>query len=164
MSLLSPSRVVTEQFVRPSDGERRGRIRWSSVVALLPGVVTAGAAGLVHARMRDPGLFLAACAIVTGLMFSMATTFWSKSIEARRDSRYVWDGRALDTFDDNRNQLIWTVGVGIAVSACLALTALFAIPPVPIWLTAIVGGSVIYLLTLTAIALKRFYEAFYLLK
>lgn len=121
-----------------------------------------------------PGL-LTATSILTGFTFGMATTFWNKSIDARRDPKWATGTDVLNLIDDARNHLIWTVFIGVASVAVLTLFSLFGHSTVSGWLvgpaawasgigTGLAAFLVIYSITLVAASLCTFNAAVAILK
>lgn len=144
----------------------RTRDRVWHVTLLVPAAVLAAAALLFDVRFTQASGLFTATAITTGLTFSMATTFWTKSVEARRDPDRALDASVLNTLDRNRNDLIWTVAVGLLATAWLAGVSIFDAGPkgaAPI-ITAVSAFLVIYLLTLVGNALRNFARAVLLVR
>lgn len=171
-----PLAVPRDQFTHHRSPYTRRSPRWSQLLLLLPGALTGLAAGWVQPPMTQvaPGL-LTATSILTGFTFAMATTFWNKSIDARRDPRWATSTDVLDLLDNARTHLTWTVFVGVISVAVLALFSLFGHSEVQGWLVTIMavvtragsglaGFLVVYLITLVAAALKTFNEAVAVLK
>lgn len=165
MSLISPLHLAQEQFLRQSDAGRR-RLRIAQIVYLLPAIVVVAVVVVVGTRMLNAGWLLTATSILTGLTFSMTTTFWGKSIDARRSPQWATNSQILETIDENKYHLMWTVLVGVLSTASLALTSVFANPTsgAPVWATALCAGLFIYLLTLVVGAIQRFAEAALILR
>lgn len=171
-----PLAVPRDQFTRHRSPYTRRSPRWGQLLLLIPGCLTGLAAWWVQPPMTQvaSGL-LTATSILTGFTFAMATTFWNKSIDARRDPRWATSADVLDLLDNARNHLIWTVFVGVISVAVLALFSLFGHSEVHGWLadvmvlatragSAFAGFLVVYLITLVAAALKTFNEAVAVLK
>ena len=117
-------------------------------------------------RLTQVGGLFTAASILTGLTFSMATTFWSRSIDARDKPGQATDAALLSSLDASRDHLIWTVAVGIAATAELALMAIFSASPnglQPGW-TALSAFLIIYLVTLVGWALRNFQKSAKLLQ
>lgn len=109
---------------------------------------------------------LTATSILTGFTFSMAVVFWNKSIDTRRDPRWMSDGDALEVIDRIRTHLVFTVFMGVAAVFVITLYTIFG---------AVLGGNarilvclasalVIYVITLVTVGLKLFNQAFFILK
>lgn len=159
MSLISPTRVLHDQFI-----EQR-RVKKLEFVWLLPAVLVSGFTFGRGIELQNAALMLTATSILTGLTFSMSTTFWGKAIDARHDPKRALDPLVLDVLDRNLNHLLWTVGVGVLATGVLAVTALFSgVGGVPPLVTAVVALLVVYLVTLVGVALQRFAEAALLLR
>jgi len=135
------------------------RLRRLQFVYLLPALVTGLAVGYFDTKLSNAALLLTSTSILTGLTFSMSATFWSRSIDARRDPQSAGEARVLSLLDETRNHLIWTVMVGIISTGALSLVAIFSAGVAPVWVSAVCSFLVIYMITLVAGALQKFAEA-----
>lgn len=164
MTLLDSYQVVVDQFSDRRDQDHGRKARWPQVAMLLPAAVIAGIAWLVQARIGNVAPLLTATSILTGFTFTMAVKFWDRSISARSNPAEALDGKLIKSLDHARTHLIWTVAVGVAATAVLALVAIFVHWSAPLWVTPIVAFLVMYQLTLVIGALVQFYEASYTLR
>lgn len=161
MSVISARQVLAD-LTRLDQGTAHPRWNWAQGLYL--GVALLAAAGVyVAAQPSLPvGPLLTATSILTGMTFTMALRFWDRSIEARRDPSYATNAARLNLVDRMKAHLIWTVVVGVSSTFVLALVALIvdtdATPPAT---AAVVGGLVIYEISLVAGALLEFYRASY---
>lgn len=159
MSLISPTRVLHDQFIQQS------RVKKVEFVWMLPAALVSGFALGRGVELQSAALLLTATSILTGLTFSMTTTFWSKNIDARRDPQRALDALTLNVLDRNLTHLLWTVSVGVTATGVLAVTAVFTgTMGAPSWVTAICAFFIVYLVTLVGVALHRFTEAALLLR
>lgn len=172
----TPLAVPRDQFLRDSSNVGDRKFRWGQIALLAPGGVVGAAAWWVSPAIGSisAGL-LTVTSILTGFTFAMANTFWARSIDARRDPRWAVDGQVLDTLDETRNHMVWTVAVGVVTVAILGLFTLFgstyvggvagevfrAIGRVG---AAVASGLVFYVITLVAVALYYFNRAVSILK
>lgn len=140
------------------------RLRLSQLALLVPAGLVSLIVVIREVRLSNPAGLLTATSILTGLTFSMATTFWAKSIDARDRPDQALNSRVLDALDTTRTHLIWTVVVGVAATAVFALISVFAPSGAPVWISATGAGLVIYMLTLVGAALHRFYVTAFILR
>lgn len=132
---------------------------------MLPAALVAGFAVGRSVELQSAALLLTATSILTGLTFSMTTTFWGKNIDARRDPKRALDAFTLDILDRNLNHLLWTVTVGVAATGVLAVAAIFSgTDGSAPWVTGVAAFFLVYLVTLVGVALHRFTEAALLLR
>jgi hypothetical protein len=170
-------RVPIDQFTRETHQPGHRRARRAQGFLLLPGLLVGALVWVVEPTLTQVvGSLLTATSIMTGFTFAMANTFWSKSIDARRDPKWAVDSQALDLIDNARTHMIWTVMVGVTATAMLLCYALFstvsaASTPVPGLIdigarvgTALIGALAIYLVVLVAAALRTFNQAVAVLK
>lgn len=159
--MISPLHLAQEQFLSRDDRGHGRKLRWSELLWCLPAVVAAFTVVHCGTRMTTASGLLTATSILTGLTFSMTTTFWSRSVDARRDPNYATNGPVLNTLDRSRDHLMWTVFVGVVAAGALAMTSIFAggTKGAPVPVTALCAALVIYLVTLVGVALQRFAEA-----
>jgi hypothetical protein len=155
--LSSPLLIPRDQFTEPGAGRRMPRLRIAQLLLMLPAVVVGGFSAGVGIHLSSPAGLLTATSILTGITFSMATTFWTKSIEARRRPDQALNSRVLDELDTTRTHLIWTVAVGVTATALLALISVFWPSGAPIAVSAVAAALIIYMLTMVGMALHRFY-------
>jgi phosphoglycerol transferase MdoB-like AlkP superfamily enzyme len=164
-SLTSPMWLLRDQFLT-EDLPGHRHLRGFALAHLVPAALVAGLLYARDVQMTNADWLLAATSILTGLTFSMTTTFWSKSIDARSDPTKALNAQVLTILDENLTHLQWTVLVGVVSTATLALTSLLADPVTgaATWATTLCGGLVIYLITLVGVALHRFSEAAVILR
>jgi hypothetical protein len=172
----APLAVPRDQFSRSTSNLGRRSVRWGQILLLVPAIVVGVIAYIVRTQMVDvAGGLLTVTSILTGFTFAMANTFWSKSIEARRDPRWSVDSAALDVIDDSRNHMIWTVVVGVATVGILTVYTIFSTTVVDGRVgeilqagtrvaAAVTASLVFYTITLVAGALRTFNRAVAILK
>jgi hypothetical protein len=163
-SLISPLQIVRDQFLEERAG--KNHLLLGRLLSFVPAAVVAAALLWRDVQLLNAGWLLTATSILTGLTFSMTTTFWGKTIDARDDPKKALNARILGILDDNLHHLQWTVMVGVISTGVLALTSLFADPMkgAPAAVTAVCGALVVYLITLVGLALQRFAEAAVILR
>lgn len=155
--LSSPLLIPRDQFTEHVIGRRMPKLRVTQFLLMLPAVVVAGFSAGFGVRLSSPAGLLTATSILTGLTFSMATTFWTKSIDARSRPDQALNSRVLDELDSTRTHLIWTVAVGVTATAVLAIISLFWPSGAPVAISAAAAALIIYMLTMVGVALHRFY-------
>lgn len=172
----TPLAVPRDQFLRSTSSVGRRRLRWGQLLLLVPGLLTGVAVWFAQPPLPQLSAgVLPATAILTGFTFAMANTFWTKSVEARRDPRWAVDAQALDSIDDTRNHMIWTVAIGVLTVAILVIFALFGTTVIPGRIGAVLqvltrlgealaGALVLYLVTLVSAGLHLFNRAVAILK
>lgn len=157
---MSPLRIAADQFrpEEPISGRRQADPR--ALAFTIPALVVAIIVVAKQTHLTAAPVLLTSTSILTGLTFTMTTTFWSRSLDARKDPATATRAVILQTLDDARHHLLWTVLVGLATTGVLALTALFASEKgAVVWASALCAALVIYLLTLVGVAVQRFAEA-----
>lgn len=172
----SPLAVPRDQFTSYTSRVTPRRPRWGQTWLLVPAVVVGVTAWLLRPSMAQvaPGL-LTAISILTGFTFTMAITFWTKTIEARRDPSWATDRESLQAIDQARTHMIWTVLIGVLAVALLALFSIFGHVDAPSRFagaasfltrlaTAFVSLLAIYLITLVGAALRMFNQLVTILK
>lgn len=155
MSLVAPELILKHQFLKQGDR----RLRWSQVAFMLPGVSVGCFVMAFHAHLTAAAPLLTVRSIVSGGTFAMATTLWTRSVDARRSPAFSTNAAALNALDDARYHMLWTVTAGIATTGVLALTAIFGGSSAATWATAICAALLTYLITLVGVALMLFAEA-----
>lgn len=141
------------------------RLRPVQILLATPALAVGAVVIVRSVHLTNLAGLLTATSILTGLTFSMATTFWTKSIEARRRPDQALNERILTSLDETRTHLVWTVVIGLAATAALALISVFSPGgSAPVWVSAIAAALVIYMLTLVGAALHKFYVTAFILR
>lgn len=162
MSLVSPHQLLRDVFIESPRGPKR-RWRKSALAYIVPALLAGAAGWRFGIESTSPEAILAALAILTGVTFAMAVTFWDRSVQARSDPNMATNAIRLRVIDHMKGHLIYTVVIGVLATGILMVVTLFleASLPLPSWLAAIVAGTSIYEVTLVGAALVEFYRASY---
>lgn len=166
MSLVSPQQILHDVFLEDHPRRRRPALRWPSIAYLvLP--LAAGVGGYVFGLATSAGgTILAALAILTGITFAMAVSFWDRSIDARHDPFSATNAERLTVIDHMKSHLIYTVFVGVVATGALLVVALFVEPTMelPPLLDGALAFLSVYEVVLVGAALIEFYRASYELR
>jgi len=166
MSRMGQRLLVRDQFtqIAKSPFGTYSDPAWSELALVATATIPAALVFVFSVKIPVLSGLLTATSILTGLTFTMALRFWERSIDARTNAGTLADGPRLQVLDKMRAHLVWTVLVGVAGTAFLALGVIFTATTPSVWLSAVAAFLVIYQVLLVGGALLRFYELAYVLR